>query len=85
MFEWDEIKRLANLAKHGVDFADVHLFDWTTAKERTDYRHDYGEVRVRAIGLIDSRLHVLIYVERSKQSVISLRKANLREIDEWLL
>ena len=85
MFEWYEIKRLANLEKHGVDFADVSLFDWTTAKERTDHRHDYGEVRVRAIGLIDSRLHVLIYVERSKQSVISLRKANLREIDEWLL
>ena len=31
MYEWDEGKRQANLAKHGVDFADMDAFEWDTA------------------------------------------------------
>ena len=57
MWDWDEAKRLTNLAKHGVDFADIALFDWTTARELTDLRHVYGEVRIEASGLIGDRLH----------------------------
>jgi len=26
--EWDETKRLTNLKKHGLDFADALEFDW---------------------------------------------------------
>lgn len=25
MYQWDEAKRLSNLEKHGLDFADAHL------------------------------------------------------------
>jgi uncharacterized DUF497 family protein len=28
---WDEPKRQANIAKHGMDFADVVFFGWETA------------------------------------------------------
>lgn len=31
-FEWDEQKRLSNLAKHGLDFADVAQLDWSVVK-----------------------------------------------------
>jgi len=32
-FVWDEPKRLSNLAKHGLDFADVENgFDWANAR-----------------------------------------------------
>ena len=32
IYEWDENKREANLEKHGIDFEQVHLFDWQRAK-----------------------------------------------------
>ena len=85
MWDWDEAKRLTNLAKHGVDFADIALFDWKTARELTDLRHVYGEVRIEASRLIGDRLHVLVYTRRENAiRIISLRKANPREIEQWL-
>jgi hypothetical protein len=79
-FTWDERKRAANLHKHGVDFAIVELFEFDTALIVVDDRKDYGEVRYRAFGLIDDRLHALIFTTRRAQTrVISLRRANDRE------
>jgi uncharacterized protein len=84
MWEWDEAKRQANLAKHGVDFAVVVNFDWTTADVRVDDRFDYGEVRKFALGLIDGRLFALVYAERNGlMRVITRRKANEREKRLW--
>ena len=31
IYEWDEEKRLDNLAKHAVDFVDAIEFEWDTA------------------------------------------------------
>ena len=79
-FEWDESKRRANLSERGIDFADALRLDWTTTRIAPDHRFDYGEVRFIAHGLIDGRLHVLVYTLREgRRRVISLRKANLRE------
>ena len=79
-YEWDESKRAANIAKHGTDFHEAEQFDWTTALEVRDTRFDYGEERWIALGMIGSRLHVLIYtVRQGKIRLISLRRANLRE------
>ena len=85
MSAWDEDKRQTNLAKHDVDFADAAGFDWPAATERPDNRHDYGEVRIEATGLIGDRLHVLVYTRRENAlRIISLRKANPREVERWL-
>lgn len=79
-YEWDESKRAANLAKHGMDFIDAERFEWATAIEAMDNRFDYGEERWVALGLIGNRLHVLIYTRRKKSiRLISLRRANSRE------
>jgi uncharacterized protein len=79
-FLWDERKRAANLRKHGVDFAIVERFEFDTAVIAIDDRKDYGEVRYRAFGMIDDRLHVLIFTARDALTrVISLRRANDRE------
>ena len=79
-YEWDENKRAANLAKHGVDFADAGRFDWSLAIEATDDRSNYGKERWVALGLIGSRLHVLTYTVRGENMrLISLRKANRHE------
>lgn len=52
-FEWDENKRLINLQRHQIDFADVEqVFDY---KRRTiiDNRFDYGEIRFFTLGLLN--------------------------------
>ena len=80
-YEWDADKARANQEKHGVSFDDVHRFDWESAIEAEDVRYDYGELRMQALGLIDNRLHVLVYTMRGMNvRVISLRKANRRDI-----
>jgi uncharacterized protein len=61
-------------------FERVEDFDFETAVFKIDDRHDYGEVRVRAIGFLDGKLHVLVFTERGEDiRVISLRKANRAE------
>ena len=79
-YEWDENKRIANIIKHGIDFLEAEHFDWSSAIETIDDRDDYNEERWIALGLIDKRLHVLIYALRGNNiRLISLRKANSRE------
>jgi Protein of unknown function (DUF497). len=46
-----------------------------------DNRRDYGEIRHRALGFLDHRLHALVFVEIvGGIRVISFRKANKREV-----
>ncbi len=81
IYEWDENKRAANLAKHGVDFATVEDFEWDTAGVEPDTRKVYGEPRFIATGYIGARLHVLVFTPRAGRiRVIGLRKANPREV-----
>jgi len=82
LIEFDPLKDAANIAKHGVSLRDAERFDWDTALEREDDRFDYGEVRFIAIGLIDGRLHVMVFTEGSQDDVvrvISLRPAEKHE------
>ena len=84
IFEFDAAKNAANLQKHGVPLHRASQFEWDHALTWSDQRADYGESRMVAIGYIGLRLHVLVYVERSHAvRVISLRKANLREIRRY--
>lgn len=81
LYEWDDVKAAQNLVKHGVSFELTNEFDWSTAIEAEDTRYDYGETRMQALGKIDGRYHVLVYAWRGTHiRVISLRKANRREI-----
>jgi uncharacterized DUF497 family protein len=82
--EWDEAKRLANLAKHGADFADVPFMDWDNATILKDERFDYPEPRFWAFGMLRGRLHLAAYCLRVKIiRVISFRKANAREAKRY--
>lgn len=79
-YEWDENKRQANIIKHGVDFSIAEDFEWETAFETIDDRHDYSEVRWVALGYIKNHLYDLIYTRRFDNiRIISLRRANNRE------
>jgi len=49
-----------------------------------DDRFDYGEVREVAFGRINDRLFVCVYTDReAERRVISLRKANKREVRRY--
>jgi len=79
-YEWEDKKRLINLAKHGIDFTGLSSFDWDTALEIVDDRIDYGEIRTNAIGFLRERLVVLTYTAREGRiRVITLRKATRKE------
>lgn len=83
-FVWDERKRASNFTKHGIDFAQVIRFEFDSAIIRVDDRKDYGETRYRAFGVIDGRLHVLIFTtHRAVTRIISLRRANMREVESY--
>jgi uncharacterized protein len=78
IIEFDPAKDEANQLKHGISLAAAAGFEWDSALEREDDRFDYGEVRFVAIGLIDTRLCVMVFSEGSDEDtirVISLRPA----------
>jgi uncharacterized DUF497 family protein len=55
IFTWDEPKRQANLAKHGLDFADAEKVFAGPMVLFEDNRADYGEQRMIGVGLLDYR------------------------------
>jgi uncharacterized DUF497 family protein len=82
--EWDPAKRLANLAKHGLDFEDVALLDWDNSKVLPDTRKAYPEPRFRAFAMSNGRLHMVVFCIRgTKVRVISFRKANKKEVTRY--
>jgi uncharacterized protein len=76
-FEWDEAKRISNLRKHGIDFADVPaMFDGDTLTFE-DVRNDYGEQRFTVYGLLQYTIAVVIYTDRKQNiRIISARRAS---------
>ena len=79
-FEWDETKRLANLKKHGIDFADVPaMFDGDVFTIQ-DERFDYGETRYITFGLLKFRVIVVAHTDENNIiRIISARKATKDE------
>ena len=43
-YTWDEKKRVSNLAKHKIDFADMSFFNWEIATIIPD--EEYGDRRI---------------------------------------
>ncbi len=79
--EFDPDKDAINRQKHGLSLADAERMDFDTAIYRPDGRYDYGEDRIRSLGPIDGRLHMLVFTMRGDVlRAISLRKANPREV-----
>jgi len=79
--EFDPDKDAANQRKHGLSLAETERMDFATAAIDPDRRYAYGEDRLQAIGLIDGRLHLLVFTMRGDVlRAISLRKANPREV-----
>ena len=85
---FDPAKDPTNQAKHGAALSDALGFEWEGALIWPDTRQDYGEPRMVALGYIGLRLMVLVFVERpankpTQRRIISLRKANQREVKRY--
>lgn len=82
---FDPSKDAANIERRGLSLALAGEIDWGYAYEWQDERKDYGEVRMLALAPIGERLFCVAYVDRpagapTERRIISLRKANLREV-----
>lgn len=80
---WDEPKREANLAKHGLDFAAFQAgFDFDTAIVEQGEVDRAGPQRFKLIGVFDDRIVVAAVVAplgSEALSLISLRPASRNE------
>jgi uncharacterized DUF497 family protein len=83
-YVFDSAKDAANRAKHGVSLALAEILFAGPHRRVVDDRFDYGEVREVAFGLINARLFVCVFADRrGERRVISLRKANRREVRRY--
>ena len=75
MYEWDEDKRLINLAKHKLDFlAASLLFDGrATMTAKSDYP---TEARYITTAIIDGKFYTVVWTWRDdSRRIISFRRA----------
>jgi uncharacterized DUF497 family protein len=81
---FDSAKNARDIRERGLPFERAADFDFENALFESDNRRDYGESRIRAFGLLDGRLHALVFVSiPAGIRVISFRKANRREIKRY--
>ena len=68
----------------GRPFELAAEFAWEGALIAEDLRKNYSERRFQALGLIGERLHMMVFTPRAnKAHVLSLRKANKREVKRY--
>jgi uncharacterized protein len=83
-FAFDPSKDVINRAKHGVSLSEAAKLDWNRVQAKLNTRTDYGEPRQIGYGPIGRRLYCVVFVDRGDtMRIISLRKANSREIDRY--
>ncbi len=82
---FDPAKDKANQTKHGVSLGLATELDWSEVLVKPDTRRDYGELREIGYGVIDSRLYCVVFTQRNDHMhIISLRKANRREVQNYV-
>jgi uncharacterized DUF497 family protein len=81
---FDSAKSERNERERGLTFSLVGQLDWSGTVIEVDERKEYGEQRYRVLGFIGDRLYAVVFTPRAgKVHVISLRKANKREVKQY--
>lgn len=82
---FDPAKDASNRLKHGVSLATAADLDWEHALVWIDERREYGEPRMIALAPKLGVLYFVAFVDRhSARRVISLRRANRREVEHYV-
>jgi uncharacterized DUF497 family protein len=63
---FDPAKNERNIKERGLSFERAADFDFETAVFVEDDRKDYGEKRIRSLGMLDGRLHALVFTMRGQ-------------------
>ena len=80
VFEWDEAKNQANIAKHRISFQAAALVFDGQYQEIEDKRRDYGEIRVKVVGKVAYEEVAVICTQRNEVvRIISARRARRDE------
>lgn len=86
-FEWDEVKALSNIEKHGVTFEEaVTAFQDPFLITFFDEYHSDYEDRFMSIGISErQRLLLVIHADRDNNSIriISARRATKKERETY--
>ncbi|MEJ6003576.1 BrnT family toxin [Paucibacter soli] len=83
--EFDPAKDASNQEKHGLSLALASALDWDEALVWVDDRYEYGELRMIALAPDTGILYYVAFVDRDDvRRIISLRKANRREVKHYV-
>jgi uncharacterized protein len=83
-YEWDAAKAAENHRRHGIDFADsIAAIEDPNRLEEIDSRFEYGEERVRVIGMAVGSILFVVTTMRGDRTcrIISARRATRHEQD----
>jgi uncharacterized DUF497 family protein len=84
VIEFDNAKREITLFVRGLDMARANEIFESPHMDQIDCRKNYDEVRVFSFGYLDNLPVVVVWTYRDiKRRIISLRRANEREIKKY--
>jgi len=84
VIEFDDVKREITLFTRCLDMARANEIFEASHMDQIDYIKNYGEVRVFSFGYLDNTPVVVVWTYRGiKRRIISLRRANEREIKKY--
>jgi uncharacterized DUF497 family protein len=79
-FAWDENKRREIIDTRGIDILEAALIFEGPVLTAIDDRMDYGEVRLRSIGMVDGQTYIVIHTERADVTrIITAWKGSARD------
>jgi uncharacterized DUF497 family protein len=85
-YEWDSAKAAENRRRHGIDFADaIVAIEDPNRLEEIDVRFEYGEERIRVIGMAVGNILFVVTTQRGDRicRIISARRATRHEQDRY--
>ncbi|HYE48825.1 MAG TPA: BrnT family toxin [Azospirillaceae bacterium] len=83
-FEWDAAKSERNLHDRGFGFDYAALIFLGDTIEQPDLRRGYGEVRIRAVGMVDGFCLAVTYTMRGEvRRILSAHLASRRDRDVY--
>ncbi len=83
--DFDPLKNHLNFLKHGLYLELARKLDWEDALIWVDLRKSYFENRMSSLVPSGQKLFFVAFVDRgSLRRVISLRKANSRELKRYV-
>jgi hypothetical protein len=79
-FTWHEPKRQSTRQRRGLDFAEAEMVFAGPTFTFEDDRDDYGEQRWVTLGMLRTKVVVIVHTETADEiRIISMREANRNE------